>query len=411
MARTTTMDIRSSSRFEVLRAVYAGRAATRQAVAAAGQVSFATVSNVVAELLAAGVLVEESYDSATGGRPRARLAVNARRGLLAGVDLSETHVDVEVFDLALRPVGHRRRPLDLGTAGTGELVAEIARALDGLGDRPPLGVGVSLAAHVSTGRGTALFEGVGPVAVADLRDGLVEALEVPVLTDNPLKAAAIAELWFGGGDGSHTLAAVTLGTGVGAGITVRGTLIRGATDSAGEWGHTTLILDGERCRCGARGCVEAYLGAPAILRDWLAREGPPETSAPELTAGIDALAAARVAGEPAAVRAVARAGRHLGAGLANLVNMINPDTIMLGGWVLDRLGAWLLPAAEAEAARRALRRPFEAVRIRRSSIGARRTRLGMATFALEAFLSQAGLPSRQRLTNPADHSAVTRPRP
>lgn len=403
----TTRDIRTANRFAVLRGIYAAGATTRQALTASGDQSFATVSNVVAELLKAEVLVEASYENPPMGRPRARLAVNADRGRLVGVAISETHFMVELFDLALRSLAHEQRPLQLGGVTEAELVETLAEVIGSLGgDTGVLGVGVSLPGHVARDAEVPLFAAAGPTLHTPLHDRLAEVLGVPVAVDNPLKAAALAELWFGAGAEANArhLVSITVGTGVGAGVVLGGEVLRGASDSAGEWGHTTLVLDGEACRCGAHGCVEAYVGAPAVMRRWAAAGGPRTDD--ELS-GIAKLAQAVRDGDPTAARVVAETGRYLGAGLANLVNILNPDTVVLGAFVIDDLGEWLLPAVRAEAAARALPRAFESVRIVRSPISGQRTCLGMATFALERFLSDLGVPSR-RLYVPVTGAAPTR---
>jgi predicted NBD/HSP70 family sugar kinase len=395
----TTRDIRTANRFAVLRGIYGAGATTRQALAAAGELSFATVSNVVAELLKAEVLVEVAYEAPPMGRPRARLAVNAQRGRLVGVAIAETHLRVELFDLALRPLAHELRPLPLRGTSEAELVERVASAVTAVdGEAGALGVGVSLPGHVAGDAEVPLFAAAEPALDAPLHDRLAQRLGMPVAVDNPLKAAALAELWFGPGAEARHLVSVTVGTGVGAGVVLHGEVLRGASDSAGEWGHTTLVLDGEACRCGTRGCVEAYVGARAVLRRWAAAGGPPP--ADEL-AGIAALAQAVRDGDPAAARVVAETGRYLGAGLANLVNMLNPDTVVLGGFVVDDLEEWLLPAVRAESAARSLPRAYEAVRLLRSPISGNRTCLGMATFALERFLSDLGVPSRRASYQPA----------
>lgn len=410
----TTRDIRTANRFAVLRGVYAAGATTRQALAADGELSFATVSNVVAELLKAEVLAEVAYETPPMGRPRARLAVNAERGRLVGVQIAETHLRVELFDLALQPIAHEERPLRLATTTEAELVDTVAAAVAAVsGDAGVLGLGVSLPGHVARDDEVPLFAAAGPALDSPLHDRLAEALGVPVAMDNPLKAGAIAELWFGAGVDARHLVSVTLGTGVGAGVVLDGRVLRGASDSAGEWGHTTLVLDGDPCRCGSRGCVEAYVGAPAILRRWHAAGGPDPAGAwsgarakggaaaattdlaTDELGGVALLGQAVRAGDPTAARMVAETGRYLGAGLANLVNLVNPDTIVLGGWVVDELEEWLLPAVRAEAAARALPRAYAAVQLLRSPISGPRTCLGMATFALERFLSDLGVPSRR----------------
>ena len=134
------------------------------------------------------------------------------------------------------------------------------------------------------------------------------------------------------------------------------------------------------------------MGGSAVLRRWAAAGGPPPGD--DALRGMALLAQAVRDGDPAATLVVAETGRYLGAALANLVNVLNPDTIVLGAWVVEELAEWLLPAVRAEVAARALPRAYAAVRLLPSPISGHRTCLGMATFALERFLSDLGVPSR-----------------
>ncbi len=177
---------------------------------------------------------------------------------------------------------------------------------------------------------------------------------------------------------------VNLGTGCGVGLAFEGKLYRGATNSAGEWGHTTLDPDGPECRCGAKGCVEAYVGAPAILRQW--GESDERARSGSQSEAMAALAAAWAAGEPAAVRTVATVSRRLAAGVANLVNLVNPDLVVLIGWVTRALGDGLMPELERRLPEHAMAAPLAAMALKRNSQERNMVCLGAAALALEGHL-------------------------
>lgn len=163
------------------------------------------------------------------------------------------------------------------------------------------------------------------------------------------------------------------------------------SNSAGEWGHTTLVLDGRLCRCGNHGCVEAYVGAPGIMLNL--RELSPQSPLlhPEdQTATIDALAHGVAANDPVALKVVRETARYVGAGIANLVNLLNPEVVVLSSWVARKLGDPLLREVREAVQRHALRRPFAATEIVLSPIPTDPACLGAATFALEGALQSVG---------------------
>ncbi|MFJ8747717.1 ROK family protein, partial [Embleya sp. NPDC127516] len=395
MLKRTARDIRRHNRFEVLQSTYAaGEHVSRQQIATATGLSTATVANLTGELLDVGVLVEVGREDSGGGRPRARLAVNAERGLLVGVDVSEDFVRLELYDLAMNVLRAVERRMDPRGSSPGDVVEHIALGVDDLLTTPDvdpdrvLGIGVSLPGLVEREGGVSVLAVYGHWRDVPMKALLAERLDFPLYVDNPLKASTVAELWFGAGRDVDDLAVVTLRTGVGVGVAIDGTLYRGATNSAGEWGHIILVMDGRTCRCGARGCVEAYVGAPGILRTL--REIDPHN--PILTiddqiAAIEAVADAARRHDPTALRVVEDTGRHLGASVATLINMLNPARIVLGDWVADRLGEPLLTATRDAAAHYALEQPFAAVTLSLSELPDNAVCLGTATFALEGFLN------------------------
>jgi glucokinase-like ROK family protein len=403
----STRDVRARNRFEVLRRLYRAPDVSRQDVAEASGLSFASVCNLVGELVDLGLARETRFEDSGGGRPRGRVTVNAAHGALVGVDIAETYVHLQLFDLGLgllASAGADLHPED----NTPELVvSHVAAALatavaEAELDRSRiLGVGVSLPGEVERERGVSVFApnwGWRDVALGDL---LAVELGLPVHLDNPLKASAVAELWFGAGRRFQDFAVVTLGTGVGAGLALGGALYRGVTNSAGEWGHTRLVLDGRLCRCGGHGCVEAYVGAPGILQHLRDRApGSPLLHRDDQTAAIDALARAAHAGDRVALEVVTETARYLGAAVADLVTLLNPQAVVLSGWVADELGGLLLPEVRAAAARYALPRPFQATSIELCQVS-EPVALGAATLALEGYLATVGAADARPWAPPA----------
>ncbi|WP_432036462.1 ROK family protein [Streptomyces cucumeris] len=407
--KRTSRDIRTANRYEVLRHVIAGSPVSRQHLAAATGLSLATVATLVGELLRLGAITEVGHEDSDGGRPRGLVAVNGSGGALVGVDVAETYIHVELFDLSLAVLARAEeelRPERPGESGPEQVVARIATAVRAVvtaaavPDERVLGVGVSLPGQVDREGGVSVFAPNWDWHDVPVLDLLAGHLPHPLYLDNPLRACTVAELWFGAARGRDDAVVVNLGTGVGAGLALGGTLHRGATNSAGEWGHTTLVLDGRPCHCGAQGCVESYVGAPGIMRNL--RElspGSPLLHPDDQTATIEALGRALADGDPVAVKTVRNTARYLGAGLADLVNLVNPEVIVLSSWVAARLGEPLLAEVRTAVAGRALRRPLASTRIVLSPIPDNPVSLGAATFALEGWLASAGrahAPARRR---------------
>jgi predicted NBD/HSP70 family sugar kinase len=311
-------------------------------------------------------------------------------------------VHVELFDAGLNVLASVDEPVRPEQENTpAQVVAHIVSSLRAVVDRAGvgadqlLGVGVSVPGQVDRDGGVSVFAPNWDWHDVPLRDQLAAELAVPLYLDNPLRAGVLAELWFGAGRGHDDVAVLTLGTGVGAGLAFRGQLYRGATNSAGEWGHTKLVMDGRPCRCGSRGCVEAYVGAPGIMAQLqdIAPDSPllhPD----DQTATIDALARAYRDGDRTAVAVVAETARYLAVAIADLINMVNPEVVVLSSWVAASLGEALLEQTRPLIAAHALSRPLAHTEITLCQITGNPVSLGAATFALEGYLAAIGTDAR-----------------
>ncbi|MCD0444980.1 ROK family protein [Glycomyces sp. A-F 0318] len=409
VTRRTSRDIRSESRLDVLHALLLAGEASRNDLVGTTGLSSATVATVVSDLLEGGLATEARRTGGRVGRPTTTLRLNGDRGRIVGVDVAETYVRATVFDAALdelasaevatdehddadRVVDHivgvldralENSALESSAPGTG------AAGRAGASREDVLGVGISLPGGMAGWGGAA-----APDAAWSHVDRLRERLGLPIVVDNPLKAIATAELWFGEGRRHASMITVNLGTGVGAGIVLEGTILRGATNFAGEWGHSLLAFEGRRCRCGRRGCVEAYVGAEGI-RQTLAEIDPGHPLAAGTTQRefIGALAAALEppSPDPAVTETIERTARYLGSAIADLVAIVNPEMITLTGWTAWALGGHLVPDVRRRVGEESPGDAAAGLAIEVSTVRGNSVATGIATIALERFLGDVGL--------------------
>ena len=214
-----------------------------------------------------------------------------------------------------------------------------------------------------------------------LKAELEKALNIPVFIENDANAAALGEQWRGAGQGIPSMIFITLGTGVGGGIVLNNKIWHGADGMAGELGHMTLVPDGRKCGCGNTGCLEMYASSRGIVqsyRDALA------SAQKELTSE-QVFQAARQ-GDGPAIQVMNGMGRYLGIGIANLINIVNPEMVVIGGGVRD---AWplFIDATREEIKKRAFEYPAERTRIVPSMLGDDAGMVGAAAVAIQKIQS------------------------
>lgn len=385
--RGTIRDLRRENRSAVLWSLYFDRPRSRQDLGAATGLSPSSVTNVVRELLDEGIVTEVGPQGSDGGRPRMLLDVDPDHGFVIGVDVGETRVRVGLYDLTLTERARADRPLD----PDGGEVAVVVRAIaDGLhavladaavDPAAVLGVGIGVPGIVEQGREALVHGQTSRWDAVPLERLLHAHTDLPLRLENCAKTTGQAELWFGAGRGVRDAVVALIGSGVGASLVSGGSIHRGVTSSAGEWGHTTIVADGRRCRCGSSGCLEAYVGAEAILD----RFGASAPAADDEESALVALVAADRS--PAANAVLAQTAEYLGIGIANLINLFNPERVILCGWAGLLLGGRLLPAIRESAERHSLRHPFAAASIELGLLGPESAVLGAATLPLEGFLN------------------------
>lgn len=354
--------VRETNLRAVLRTVRELAPCSRAAVAAATGLNKTTVSSLVADLRARGLVRETGETSQRRvGRPGVLLALDDRSVAAIGLEVNVDYLSVVAVDLLHRELVQRHVPLDARSAGSLDCAHRIADILreatesSELRERSVLGVSVAVPGLIDAPSGTvkrAPNLGWRDVPLRELlRSRLADSAlsGATVLVDNDANLGAMAEYRFGPLAGLPDLVYVTGEVGIGAGVLTGGALLRGAGGFAGEIGHLELDPGGPECSCGRRGCLEALAGIGAILRAAL-----PDLVADRPLHGREVADLVEVAvdrasaGESTAVAALERAGTWLGRGVATLVNVVNPGAVVLGGYFVP-MAPWLLPRCRAAA--------------------------------------------------------------
>ncbi len=204
-------------------------------------------------------------------------------------------------------------------------------------------------------------------------------VDVPFFLDNEANYAVYGEHKIGAGKGAQSLVLLTIGTGIGTGIILSGQLWQGACGFAGELGHVTVNLDGELCRCGSQGCLETEVSAQKIVKSFR------QFSRSEENLASEEVAHRASNGDKAALKAFSHAGFFLGIGLSIVINLLNPEKILLGGGVMES-GEFLLPAALEEAKHRSFSTAYECCSIEQTQLGNKAGFIGAALWARDNLL-------------------------
>jgi glucokinase len=250
-----------------------------------------------------------------------------------------------------------------------EAVIEETAAASGARRTDCLGVGVGAPGPLDRQRGIVITTPNLGWTNFPLRQVIADRVGLTATLDNDANCATLGEWWLGAARGGRNVVGMTIGTGIGGGLILGGRLYHGSSDMAGEIGHTTVDLTGRRCKCGNYGCLEAYASGPSIAeRAREALAGDSASVLPAMVAGdLDRLTAATVydaakQGDAIALEVVRETARFLGTGIANLLNIFNPDVVVIAGGV-TQAGESLFEPLTREVRRRAFKPAVDACRI------------------------------------------------
>lgn len=386
-------DLRQRNRAQVLRYMLRTRSTTRARIAQECGISVASAANVVGDLLHEGLVSENGFLPSAGGRPTVTLSVAPHAAYAIGVAVGEHGVSLGLFDLQFTTLDRTFARMPMGANEPSQIAAAVLQGIGRMREQHPeiedrlLGVGLGLPGIVDTDdrdERVLYAQNLGwpPLRLSEL----FKESGLRVFADNGAKTQTMAEMWFGAARGIRNGLVTLLGGGIGAGVISQGRLLRGATSSAGEWGHTKVSIGGPRCRCGGLGCLEAYVGGEAIGRRWREYggqfEGTDEETLRELIM--------RAEGDDPLAQAVIRETLEiLGVGIANLVNLFNPERIVIGGWVGLMLANSRLDELHERVRLNSLDRPGRQAELLPSKLGEDSVALGAALLPVESLIEDA----------------------
>jgi glucokinase-like ROK family protein len=390
----------------VLDLVRSAAARTRPELAQRSGLGRTVVVQRIEQLLAAGLVAEETYAPSTGGRPARELRFRSEAGCLLICDLGATSTAVGIADLSGALLASYEEASDIAD-GPEKILGRVEELFDDLldhrssADPPVWGVGIGVPGPVEYATGRPISPPIMPGWDGyPIRQRFATRYDVPTWVDNDVNLMALGELRLGLARGEKDVVFLKIGTGIGAGLVSAGRLHRGAQGVAGDIGHVAVVDDATViCRCGNIGCLEAIAGGAVLGR--LATEAALDGHSPFLArrlaeSGADALQAKDLAdaaqhGDAVAVQIFGRSGQHIGGILATIVNFYNPSLVVLGGGV-TAVGDLLLASIRQTVYRRSLPLATRDLRIARSALGDTAGLHGAAFLVIDELFSRHRLP-------------------
>ncbi len=385
----TVIDGRGVTR--VLRALHAAGSMSRSDLGSATGLNRSTVASLVAELVEAGIVEEGAGAGGTVGRPSLMVSAVPDSLAVIGWDLRVDSSSAVVEGFGGRILHRWRKDHRRGSTDPYEVAARVVTGSSEIAEELPdhviiAGIGCAMPGVIDPGgeppRTT--IHRAPSLGWVDVPFGVIlgEAMRerfgahVPVLLGNDAKLGAMAEWTRGAGRDSRAMVFVSGDVGIGGGVIVEGELLTGASGYAGEIGHLRFDPEGPVCRCGARGCWETAIGINTIVRS---------AGMDPVAAGITDVMRASTQGDAASANALANAARAVGQGLASVVNLVNPDTVVLAGHLAELLGTY--KHTIVEELRFTLSRDSTHIDVVKPELGADSIVIGAAELAFERALS------------------------
>lgn len=379
----------------ILNAIRRDSTISRTDIAKMTGLSGATVTKFVDNLIQIGFVREDGYDDSRGGRRPTLLKLVPEASFAAGVELGAANLRAVVIDLEAKIVTKiiKKTKADEGKEKVFKRIVEIIHQVidaSGLEKEKIKGIGVGISGIVDHQKGICLFcpniKGWENVPVKRL---LEEKFGMEVSIDDSSRMAALAEHWCGLAREVENFIFVNVGVGIGSGIFANGQLYRGSRGTAGELGHTTIDENGPRCQCGNRGCLETLVSGPAIIRRTRERLEEGVVSLVDKMSGGDfakitpeLVAQAARKGDKLAFNIMEKTGQYLGTGIANAVNLFNPELVIIGAGI-SRAGDLFLDTVKRTVKARALHTASTSVDIKLSELGDTTAAQGTAILVLK----------------------------
>ncbi|MDN4071636.1 ROK family transcriptional regulator [Fictibacillus terranigra] len=393
MQRGTFQLMKSLNRNIILNKIRLEGPISRAQIAKDTKLTPPTVSSIVKELIESNLIKESVQGESKGGRKPTMLVINADSFYVIGLDVGPKDIKTVMTDLNGKVLVFQERVL-FSPLTNAELLdimkAEIQQIMDqykGEEDKI-IGIGVGMHGVVDAEQGLSLYAPNLNLRNIPIKEELENRFSRTVKVENDAKALALGEVWFGNGNGAESVVVVNVGNGVGAGIVVDGKLFHGANFIAGEIGHMTIDIGGRQCTCGNYGCLQTLAAGPAIAekaqkevaigRDSLLRE-----MADHDLEKIDGkmVFEGALQGDELCIHVLKSTGIYLGIGLTNLIHLMNPKTIIIGGGV-SNAGHFVMDSLKETVQKKVLTEAAKHTDIRLSMLGNKATAIGAVALLL-----------------------------
>src|SRR5690625_2563661 len=379
MQRGTFQMMKSVNKSIILNKIRTNQPISRAQIAKDSKLTPPTVSNIVKELLEQEIVRESELGVSKGGRKPTMLEINNNRFYVIGVDVGPNTIDCLLTDLSGKVL--KRSSSKLNNELTNEKLLTILKniiheIMQGISDqRKIIGIGVAMHGVVDVEFGMSLFAPNLKLSNIPIKEELEKEFDLVVKVENDARAMALGESWFGKHDYPLSMLTVNIGSGIGAGIVLNGKLYHGDNDLAGEVGHMTIDMNGSLCDCGNKGCLQTFATGSAIVNR--ANQYVTKT----VTSGEEVYQLA-LDGHEEYIKILEETGKIIGIGLTNLIHIINPELIVLGGGVTKSQQFLLRPIKE-EIRARGLTADATQIKVVISKLGDDATLLGAISLLLE----------------------------
>lgn len=366
---------------------------SRAEIAKQAKLTPPTVTNIVHELLESQLVKEREMGVSTGGRKPILLTINAESFYVIGVDVGIRQLRVVIADLNATITNKIEEPIPDGI-GKKEFVKLLIDQVGGIIQHANLtkekiiGIGIGMHGVVDATEGVALYAPNFDLKNVPIKATLEREFQLPVKVENDAKALALGENWFGYGVNVQNMVCLNIGNGIGAGIIIDDKLFNGKNGIAGEIGHTAIDLNGPKCSCGNHGCLQALAAGDAIRERALKEiNSGRKSSIAELVNGdmdrVDGKVVhqAAIHGDELAIEVLKQSGRYLGVGIANLINLLNPELVVISGGV-SKAGKFILDPIKTVVWERVLNQAAKQTDIVQSKLGDQGTVIGALTLVL-----------------------------
>lgn len=381
MQRGTFQLMKSVNKSIILNKIRTSEPISRAQIAKDTKLTPPTVSSIVKELIEQELVRESDLGESKGGRKPTMLHINNNAFYVVGVDAGPETVECILADLSGKIVERVSSKLNIPITNDQfisilkENIHKILQTSKPYHDKI-LGIGVAMHGVVDIETGTSLVAPNLDLRNIPIKQKLEEEFNLVVNVENDARAMALGESWFGGHGDADSMVAVNIGRGVGSGVVINGKLYHGAQDIAGEIGHMTIDINGEICECGSRGCLQTFASGVAIAER--TRKKLEEKS--ETITGEEVYKLAE-SGNTAYIEILEETGMIIGIGLTNLIHLINPRKIVLGGGVM-KSKKFILPKIKQTIEQRVLSPAAKETEVTVTKLGEDATLLGAVSLLL-----------------------------